>query len=60
MAERRLIHGVGAPLRARGAVACAHGEHQTGPAAGADDRVIRARRTVHEVPLARPGGEVSG
>src|SRR5215208_6828397 len=45
---------VGAPLLLFAANACADREHQASRAACADNRVVRTRRTVHEVPLSKP------
>src|SRR5690348_16123978 len=52
MAERGLIHGVRAPVRAGRAVARTDGDDETPPIARADDDVARPRRAVDEVPAA--------
>ena len=44
------VDGVRTPVRACRAVACADGKYQAGRFAGADDRVARPRRAMHEVP----------
>ena len=51
VAQRSLIHGVGAPVSARLVLAGADGEDGARRVSGTDDCVLRPGGAVHEVPL---------
>src|SRR5262245_23913751 len=50
-ADRGLVHGVCAPVRARRAVARTYREDEARGVAVADDHVVRASGAMHEIPL---------